>query len=33
MTNLKKKEEVDKIRKFLSEYPENNTDGGKKIVN
>lgn len=27
------KEEVDKIRKFLSEYPENNTDGGKKIVN
>ncbi len=27
------KEEVDKIRKFLSEYPENNTDKGKKIVN
>lgn len=27
------KKEVDKIRKFLSEYPENNTDGGKKIIN
>lgn len=27
------REEVDKIRKFLSEYPENNTDGGKKIIN
>lgn len=27
------KEEVDKIRKFLNEYPESNTDGGKKIIN
>ena len=27
------REEVDKIRKFLSEYSENNTDGGKKIIN
>ncbi len=27
------REEVDKIRKFLSEYPENNTDVGKKIIN
>lgn len=27
------REEVDKIRKFLSEYPESKIGGGKKIVN